>query len=104
MTASSIATLIPGPPTSRLLGWRGRFIKFLYELPWGSTVALSPYVTHRLPELYSEPQRFLPERWSRINPSVYEYVPFGAGPHMCLGTTFAMMEIKIVLAMLLQRY
>ncbi len=75
-----------------------------YALPSGATVTLSPYITHHMPALYPEPERFLPERWLTIDPSVYEYVPFGAGPHMCLGATFATMEIKIVLAMLLQRY
>jgi cytochrome P450 len=57
-----------------------------------------------MPELYPEPERFLPDRWATISPSVYEYIPFGAGPHMCLGATFAMIEIKIVLALILQRY
>jgi cytochrome P450 len=57
-----------------------------------------------MPELYPEPAKFLPGRWTGIDPSPYEYLPFGAGPHMCLGYTFAMMELKIVLALILQRY
>jgi len=75
-----------------------------YQMPTGSIVTISQYITHRMPELYPEPQAFKPERWERIDPSPYEYLPFGAGPRMCIGATFAMMEIKIVLAMLLQRY
>ncbi len=47
---------------------------------------------------------FKPERWERLDASPYEYIPFGAGPRMCIGATFAMMELKIVLAMLLQCY
>jgi cytochrome P450 len=75
-----------------------------YEMPKGAIVTFSQYLTHRLPELYPEPLKFRPERWERIDPSPYEYLPFGAGPRMCIGASFAMMEIKLVLAMLLQRY
>lgn len=75
-----------------------------YALPAGATVTLSPYITHHMPDLYPAPERFQPERWEQIAPSLYEYMPFGAGPHMCIGATFAMMEISIVLAMILQRY
>lgn len=75
-----------------------------HQRPEGTMVTVSQYATHRLPELYQEPQRFNPQRWETIDPSPYEYMPFGAGPRMCIGATFAMMEIKIVLAMLLQRF
>lgn len=75
-----------------------------YELRKQTVVVFSQYLTHHMPELYPQPERFIPERWERITPSLYEYLPFGAGARMCIGATFAMMEIKIVLAMLLQRY
>jgi cytochrome P450 len=75
-----------------------------YELPERTTVIFSQYLTHHMPELYPQPERFQPQRWERITPSIYEYLPFGAGARMCIGATFAMMEIKIVLAMLLQHY
>lgn len=75
-----------------------------YALPQGSMVIYSQYVTHRLPELYPAPTRFLPERWEGDAPGTYAYIPFGAGPHMCIGASFATMEIKITLAMLLQRF
>jgi cytochrome P450 len=75
-----------------------------YQLPRGATVFFSQYITHHMPELYPEPERFLPERWLAINPSIYEYLPFGAGPRMCIGATFALFEIKIVLALILQRH
>lgn len=93
------------PPLSSLwrLGTRD-FELGPYTLPKGSWVTLSPFVTHRLPELYPEPKRFRPERWSRLTPTPYEYLPFGAGAHACLGTSFAVMQFKIILVLLLQRY
>lgn len=75
-----------------------------YELPKGTPVFFSQYITHRLPEIYTQPQRFLPQRWESLKPTQYEYLPFGSGTHNCIGAAFAMMEMKIVLAMLIQRY
>lgn len=75
-----------------------------YALPRGANVIYSEFITHRLPELYAEPDRFKPERWYTLQPSTYEYLPFAAGPHMCIGWAFAMQELKVVLAMLVQRY
>ncbi len=75
-----------------------------YALPARSVVMISHLVTHRLPGLYDRPTRFLPERWARARPGPYEYLPFSAGPRLCPGMTAAMMEMKIVLALLLQHY
>lgn len=75
-----------------------------YELPSGSTVAFSHYVTHHLPELYPEPERFNPARWSGLDPSPYEYLPFGSGPRMCIGASFAGLILRVVLATMLQRF
>jgi len=75
-----------------------------YFLPQGTEVFVSIYQTHQMPELYMKPDIFNPYRWETINPSIYEYNPFSVGPRLCIGAGFAMMEIKIVLAMLLQRY
>lgn len=75
-----------------------------YDLPRGAQVAYSPYITHRLPELYPQPARFAPERWLRINPSPYEFLPFSAGPRMCPGAVSAMIQMKMVLSLVLQRY
>jgi cytochrome P450 len=74
------------------------------ELPKGVAVTVSQYVTHRLPEIYRDPQRFRPERWEGFKPGPYEYFPFGAGVHNCIGGAFAMLEMKLVLCVMLQRY
>jgi cytochrome P450 len=75
-----------------------------YELPKNAAVTFSQFITHRLPEIYHQPKHFLPERWETYKPTPYEYFPFGAGRHNCIGAAFAMLEMKIVLAILLQRY
>ena len=74
----------------------------------GQVVLVLPYVTHRLPTLWSEPDTFAPERFaaeSSTDAAVwkYAYLPFGAGPHVCIGNHFALLEAAVVLAMLLQR-
>lgn len=74
------------------------------ELPAGTEVIISPYCLHRIPDLYPEPQRFSPARWESLDPSPFEYAPFSAGARMCIGAGFAMMEMKTVLAMMLQRF
>ena len=75
-----------------------------YPFEKGSSVIYSSHVTHRMPEIYKHPQQFDPYRWETLKPSPYEYFPFNAGPRRCLGAEFAMMELKITLAILLQRY
>jgi cytochrome P450 len=75
-----------------------------YELEPGTHVVFSSYITHRLPELYPQPAAFRPERWLTCDPSPYEYLPFSAGPRSCLGAGFATMEMKIVLATVLQQW
>ncbi|HET7544194.1 MAG TPA: cytochrome P450 [Polyangiaceae bacterium] len=74
-----------------------------YRIPAGTEILSSIYHTHRMPELYPDPLRFRPERWHDADPGPYGYNPFSAGPRMCIGATFAWFEIKIVLALLLQR-
>jgi cytochrome P450 len=71
----------------------------------GSLVCISPYLIHRHPEFWENPEAFDPSRFSaeqvaRRHPCAY--IPFGAGPRKCLGTAFAAMEMRIVLAMMVQ--
>lgn len=70
----------------------------------GQVVIFSQYITHHRPDLYERPDEFLPERWQHINPSPYAYLPFGAGPRMCIGAPLAMVEIRTALTMILRRF
>jgi cytochrome P450 len=71
------------------------------EIPAGSMVAIAPYVLHRHKTLWDQPdafqpERFLPENRSRIDR--FAYLPFGAGPRVCIGASFSLQEAVIVLA------
>jgi cytochrome P450 len=76
------------------------------DLPAGAIIALSPYVTHRLPEFWESPEAFVPERFlpDAAPTPAFAYLPFSAGPRGCIGERFAMTEIVVVLATVLQRY
>jgi cytochrome P450 len=73
-----------------------------YTIPAGSAVIVSPWVTHRDPSRWSNPEVFDPERFVEAAPE--GYLPFGAGPWGCVGSQFGMTEARIVLAMILQRF
>lgn len=76
-------------------------------IPAGSTILLSPYVSHRDPVFWPQPEVFDPERFSpahAINRPRFAYFPFGAGPRQCLGMQFSLMETQLVAAVLLQRF
>jgi len=76
-----------------------------YTVPQGSLVQLFSYVCQRDPRWFPEPEtfdpdRFVPERQQTLPP--FAYFPFGGGPRVCIGNTFAMMEMTLVAATLLQ--
>ncbi|HEX2909769.1 MAG TPA: cytochrome P450 [Chloroflexia bacterium] len=76
-----------------------------YTIPSGSLVLVSPYLTHRDPRFYEEPEQFKPERWTpefKATLPKMAYFPFGGGPRLCIGESFAMMEGVLVLAILAQ--
>jgi cytochrome P450 len=78
-----------------------------FRIPAGSEMLIFPYITHRHPKWWQEPDRFIPERFSAENAAARvrgAYIPFGAGPRTCVGLNFAITEILVVLAMLLQRF
>jgi cytochrome P450 len=70
-------------------------------------IILSPYVTHRHPELWPDPERFDPGRFSAEDNATrpdYAYFPFGGGPRGCVGREFAMMEGRLILASVAQQF
>ncbi len=78
-----------------------------YRIKRGTTIYLSQWVTHRLPDLWPEPETFKPERFDPETGQKYHpqaYFPFGAGSRICIGMPFANLEARILLATILQRY
>jgi cytochrome P450 len=75
-----------------------------YQLPAGISVAPCVYLVHRNPEVYPEPQRFLPERFLDNPPGTYTWIPFGGGVRRCLGASFAQFEMAVVLKELVKRH
>ena len=65
-----------------------------YRIPARSIVFVSPYVVHRHPGLWSDPEGFDPQRFTR-EPPRGAYLPFGGGPRMCIGNGFASMEAAL---------
>jgi cytochrome P450 len=72
-----------------------------YDLPEGIMVVAVLHLTHRRPELYPDPSRFVADRFigKKIDP--YAFAPFGGGIHRCLGMAFALHEMKVILATML---
>ncbi|MEX2560475.1 MAG: cytochrome P450, partial [Pirellulales bacterium] len=75
-----------------------------FRLGGGTPIVFSQFITHHMPELFPDAERFRPERWETISPSPYAYLPFAAGPRMCIGAALAVMTLKIALSAVLQRY
>ncbi|MFF4368069.1 cytochrome P450 [Streptomyces sp. NPDC001594] len=78
-----------------------------YAVPAGATVILAPWVTHRHPDYWSDPDRFDPDRFTpeaEAGRPRYAWFPFGGGPRACIGQHFSMLESVISLAMLLRAY
>jgi cytochrome P450 len=72
-------------------------------LPAGVTINPSIYLLHRRPDLYPEPEAFRPERFLDNPPGTYQWIPFGGGVRRCLGASFALFEMRIVLETVLDR-
>lgn len=79
-----------------------------YRIPPGWKVIVSPFLTHRMSEIYNQPNKFDPERFAppreEHKKHPFALVGFGGGPHKCLGYEFAQMEMKVILATLLRNF
>jgi cytochrome P450 len=78
-----------------------------HTIPAKSTVFIVPWVVHRDPRWFADPERFEPSRWSgdfAKSLPTFAYLPFGGGPRRCIGNAFAMMEATLLLAAIARRY
>lgn len=78
-----------------------------FQIPKGTFIFLSPWLVHHDARWYDNPDAFLPERWLKDKaeqPPREVYIPFGGGPHICIGNGLAMMEAVLLLATFLQKY
>lgn len=73
-----------------------------YDLPVGTLVFVSPWVTQRDPRFWREAERFDPARWQKETPPKFAYFPFGGGSRVCIGEAFAWTELTLVLATIAQ--
>ncbi|MBN4003631.1 cytochrome P450 [Nostoc sp. LPT] len=75
-----------------------------YELNPGTVLIANIYSTHQREDLYPARKEFQPERFLEKQFSPYEFLPFGGGSRVCIGGTFALFEMKLILATILSRY
>jgi hypothetical protein len=75
-----------------------------FDYPPGIVLLASAYLVHHDPAIYPEPYAFRPERFLGVAPGSFEWLPFGGGRRRCLGASFALQEMKIVLRAMLGRF
>src|SRR5262249_55452085 len=78
-----------------------------YRIPKNSFIYTFSYVTHRDPKWFPDPERFDPDRFSPEREKAipqFAYFPFGGGPRICIGMGFAMMEMSLIIATILQKF
>jgi cytochrome P450 len=78
-----------------------------FRMPAGAHIVISPYALHRHPDYWPDPDAFRPERFSPDAPAErpkHAYIPFGSGPRICIGNSFAIMEHALVLAAVVRRW
>lgn len=78
-----------------------------YDVPAGTDIYISPYLLHRTPEFWPDPDTFDPDRFAKDRLTAENqaaFIPFSLGPRRCIGEHFAMLEMRIHLALLAQRF
>jgi len=77
-----------------------------FHIPGGSSIFMSPYVTHRHPEFWSNPDAFDPENFGSQAPKRHRfaYFPFGGGERKCIGFQLALLQMRVVVAMVAQHF
>ena len=78
-----------------------------YRIPAGSNIVMSQWIMHHDSRFFPQPDEFDPDRWSSAacqNLPRFAYFPFGGGPRQCIGASFAMNEIMLILTSILRRY
>jgi cytochrome P450 len=74
-----------------------------WTYPPGVALFVSAYLVHHDPEIHRDPYAFKPERFMDETPGTYTWIPFGGGRRRCLGASFAMLEMKVVLSAVLSQ-
>lgn len=91
-----------GRRSIRAFEWEG------HTIPANTVVLVVPSFTHRMPELWTQPETFDPERFSAARAEDrrhrFAWIPFGGGAHVCIGMQFAILQARIFLFYLLTRY
>ena len=72
-----------------------------YRMPAGTRVAPAIYLTNRSPGVYEDPDEFRPERFLGVAPETFSWIPFGGGIRRCIGASFALLEMKLMLRTML---
>lgn len=78
-----------------------------FKIPKGMHLRISPYVLHRHPKFWNNPEKFDPDRFVNDKEKKlhkFAYIPFGAGPRLCIGQNFAMIEMLIITLLIVQKY
>ena len=81
-----------------------------HRIPAGTSALILFSILHKDPEVFPQPEKFIPERfnenekWSNLNSRPYAYIPFSAGPRACPGQRFSVLEMKLVIGSILRRY
>jgi cytochrome P450 len=98
----SLRLLPPTPWTTRIAAAEAELGGYI--IPRGTEVVVSIFHTHRTEPIYHAPNRFDPGRWNHIKPDVFEFNTFGAGVRSCIGSGLALLQMKLILAMVMYRF